>query len=81
MSKNLLLEEGRGTKVGVETSPSNERSGERGTVVMFKEDCCRRGGMDGQVDWALAMSRYERGMGKREMGSVALTGRGGGDVE
>ncbi len=43
--------------MGVETSPSKERSGERGTEVMFKEQFCNREGMDGQVDWALAMSR------------------------
>jgi hypothetical protein len=43
--------------MGVETSLSTESSGESGTVVMFKEDFYKREGMDGQVDWALAMSR------------------------
>ncbi len=47
----------KGLKVSVETSPSRKMSGERGMEVMFKEDCCRRGGMHGQVDWALAISR------------------------
>jgi hypothetical protein len=41
----------------VETSPSKESSGEMGIEVMFKEEFFEREGMEGQVDWALAISR------------------------
>jgi hypothetical protein len=70
----------KGRKIGVETSPSKESSGERGTEVMFKERVCNREGIEGQVDWDLAMSRYESGIGKSAIGVVALTGSGGGGV-
>jgi hypothetical protein len=41
--------------------------------VMVKEDCWRRGGREGQVSCVLAKSRYDSGMGKREMGAVLAT--------
>jgi hypothetical protein len=59
MLKNWFLKRKRakGRKIGMETSPSKESSGERGIEVMFKEEFFKREGMEGQVDWALAMSK------------------------
>ncbi len=70
----------RGRKIGVDTSPSNCKSGEIGIEVMFKEELVNKAGMDGHVAWAFAIAIYESGRGKRVTGAVALTGRAGGGV-
>jgi len=46
----------RGRKVEVEMSPKRERLRERGMLVMEREGSCWRVGMEGQEDWAAAMS-------------------------
>jgi hypothetical protein len=63
----------RGGTKGRKVGGRRERSGVSGMVVIVKEDCWRRGGRAGQVNCVLAKSKYDSGMGKREMGAVLAT--------
>ena len=57
----------------VETSPRRERDFAMGMEVMLREVDFWRARMEGSVCWAVAMSMYDKGRGRREGVAVEAT--------